>query len=125
MEQDTAVELEGDARVEAMARVVHEAVRAWQTANGQSAAPPWSKAPKWMRDSTAESVQFTLDNPDAPDSAQHDQWMEQKIRDGWSYGPIKDAKKKTHPMLKPYDALPDLEQRKDALFRAIVTALDA
>jgi len=116
-------ELAGDARVLAMARVVHEAVRAWQAAHDQSPAPAWSKAPKWMRDSSVESVRFTLDNPDAPDSAQHDQWMAQKRAAGWVHGPKKDERKKTHPMLVPYDELPDLEKRKDALFRAVVEAL--
>ncbi|MEL6386140.1 MAG: RyR domain-containing protein [Pseudomonadota bacterium] len=119
----TTGELLAEARVEAMAEVVHEAVRTWQKVNGQPTSPSWSKAPKWMRESTAESVQFTIDNPEAPHSAQHDQWMEQKRRDGWVFGAEKDADKKTHPMLKPYDELPDFEKRKDALFKAVVDAL--
>ncbi|MEL6284703.1 MAG: hypothetical protein AAFQ18_00705, partial [Pseudomonadota bacterium] len=62
----TTGELLAEARVEAMAEVVHEAVRTWQKVNGQPPSPSWSKAPKWMRESTAESVQFTIDNPEAP-----------------------------------------------------------
>jgi len=116
-------ELEGDDRIEAVARVVHEAIRAWQAAHGQTAVPHWRQAPSWMKVSTRESVQFTLDNPDAPSSAQHDQWMAQKEAAGWTFGEVKDERKKTHPMLKPYGALPDMEKRKDALFKAIVSAL--
>ena len=116
-------ELSGDERTKAMARVVHEAVRAWQAVNGQKPSPHWTRAPAWMRDSTVESVQFTLNNPDAPHSAQHDQWMDQKKADGWVFGPVKDADKKTHPMMKPYEELPDFEKRKDALFKAVVSAL--
>ncbi|MEM7768331.1 MAG: RyR domain-containing protein [Pseudomonadota bacterium] len=116
-------ELAGEARVEAIAQVVHEAVRAWQGANGQKPSPTWKRAPDWMHSSTIESVQFTLDHPDAPHSAQHDQWMEQKRSAGWVFGPKKDERKKTHPMLVPYDELPDFEKRKDALFKAVVLAL--
>ena len=120
---DASAELKDDVRVDAIARVVHEAVRAWSAAHGQEGIPHWNRAPRWMHTSTLESVQFMIDNPDAPDSAQHDQWMEQKKRDGWVHGPVKDPKKKTHPMMVDYDALPDMEKRKDALFKAVVGAL--
>lgn len=76
-----------------------------------------------MKQSSIESVTFTLDNPDAPHSAQHDQWMDQKKRDGWKFGKVKDQVKKTHPMLVPYDKLPDFEKRKDAIVKSLSIAL--
>ncbi len=112
-----------DERIAAISRTVHEAVRAWAAAHGQDSIPHWNRAPAWMRDSTRESVEFTLDHPEAPHSAQHDQWMAQKKRDGWVWGEVKDADRKTHPMLVAYEELPDMERRKDALFKAIVQAL--
>ena len=68
-------------------------------------------------------VRFAIDHPDAPDSAEHDAWMADKIADGWRYGEIKDAEAKTHPCLVPFDQLPREQQAKDALFRAVVKAL--
>jgi len=109
-------------RREAIAQTVHEALRAWSVAHGQKM-PHWSRAPRWMKESTYESVEFVLAHPGADDIKQHDQWMEQKKRDGWVYGEIKDEKKKTHPMLVPFEQLPDMEKRKDSLLRAIVLAL--
>jgi hypothetical protein len=106
-----------------IAQVVHEAMRAWQAANGQTPAPSWSRAPKWMKESSATSVAWRIANPYAPASAQHDQWLAQKKADGWKHGKTKDAKKKTHPMMISYAQLPDVEKRKDALVHAVVDAL--
>lgn len=112
-----------EARATQIAQVMHEAIRAWQAANGQPPAPSWSRAPKWMKEATVASLLWRLGNPDAPASAQHDQWMAAKKADGWTFGKTKDGKKKTHPMLVPYAQLPEFEKRKDALVNAIVDAL--
>jgi hypothetical protein len=109
--------------IQRIAQVTHEAMRAWQKANGQAPAPPWSRAPKWMKESSVASVTWRINNPNANASAQHDQWMAQKTADGWKFGRTKDAKKKTHPMLIPYRGLPVFERRKDALVNAVVDAL--
>lgn len=107
----------------AIARTVHEAIRAWTAAHGDTPPPHWRQAPRWMKDSSLESVDFVLRHPGADDLKQHDQWMAQKQRDGWVYGEKKDEKKKTHPMLVPFEQLPEMEKRKDTLLRAIVLAL--
>lgn len=109
--------------IQRIAQVTHEAMRAWQRANGQAPAPPWSRAPKWMKEASVASVTWRINNPNATASAQHDQWMAQKTADGWKFGKTKDAKKKTHPMMTPYRSLPEFEQRKDALVNAVVDAL--
>jgi hypothetical protein len=106
-----------------IAQVMHEAVRAWQSANGQTPAPPWGRAPKWMKEASAASVAWSIANPDAAASAQHDQWLSTKKADGWTFGKKKDGKKKTHPMMVPYAQLPEMERRKDALVNALVKAL--
>lgn len=115
-------ELDAEA-IAKIAQVMHEALRAWQRTNGQTPAPPWSRAPKWMKDSSVASVVWRLANPKASVSAQHDQWLKQKKADGWRLGKTKDAKKKTHPMMVPYGDLPEFERRKDALANAVVDAL--
>lgn len=106
-----------------IAKVCHDANRAWCLVNGDPSQETWDRAEKWQRDSAVNGVMFALDNPDAPDSAQHDAWMADKIKDGWVYGAVKDASAKTHPCIVPFDQLPRVQQAKDKLFRAIVNAL--
>lgn len=106
-----------------IAKVCHEANRAWCLADGDTSQKPWDDAEGWQRDSAIKGVVFASENPDAPDSAQHDAWMADKVGGGWKYGEVKDATAKTHPCIVPFDRLPLFQQRKDALFRAIVHSL--
>ena len=112
-----------DSAVAKIAHVMHEAVRAWQAANGEKPAPPWSRAAQWMKRSSIEAVKWRLANPNAPASAQHDQWLEEKRAAGWRWGKIKDGAKKTHPLMVPYSKLPEADRRKDALVAAVIDAL--
>lgn len=111
------------AAIEDVARVAHEANRAWCEAHGDFSQVPWIHAPAWAKSSAIDGVQFHRANPDAGDSASHDNWMRVKLAEGWKYGEVKDADAKVHPCLVPFGRLPETQQRKDALFRAICHAL--
>lgn len=106
-----------------IAEVCHEANRAYCHMSGDTSQLPWAMAPEWQRESAIKGVEFRLDNPTAPTSAQHESWLAAKVADGWTFGEVKDATAKTHPCMVPYDQLPPVQQRKDALFAAIVQAL--
>lgn len=83
----------------------------------------WPDAEQRQRDSAIKGVEFRLANPNAPVSAQHESWVSDKVANGWVYGKEKDAVAKTHPCIVPYSELPEYQQKKDALFQAIVDAL--
>lgn len=107
-------------RVLQTAQLAHEVNRAYCKALGDHSQVEWRDAPDWQQNSAIEGVEFVLANPKASASASHDNWLAQKIADGWVHGPEKDPAKKVHPCCVPYDELP-LEQRvKDYLFRAVV-----
>ncbi len=45
----------------------------------------------------------------------HDIWAQQRLADGWQYGPQRDDSLKQHPGLIPYEDLPDSEKEYDRL----------
>lgn len=107
----------------AIARTIHEAIRGWVAAHGETPLEPWPSASEWTKRSTMESILWRIENPDAPHAAQHEQWLEQLRRDGWVFGETKDFDRKTHPMMIPYEELPEFEKRKDAIFNALALSL--
>ena len=106
-----------------IAQACHEANKVWCEANGDFSQKHFEEAEGWQQDSAIDGVKFRLANPDAKEDAQHNARMESKIKDGWVYGEVKDAEKKTHPCLVPFEELPLFQQKKDKLFSAIVDAL--
>lgn len=109
--------------VPTIARVCHEANRAYCQALGDDTQPPWRDAPTWQRDSAVKGVMLHMEPADYGPEASHEAWMKHKIADGWTYGPEKDPEAKTHPCLVPFDQLPREQQAKDFIFRAIVHAM--
>jgi hypothetical protein len=109
--------------VVAVAKVCHEANRAFCETLGDHSQQPWDAAEQWQRDSMIAGVRFAVEHPAAAPDDLHQAWMKKKLADGWVYGKVKDPEQKTHPCLVPYDQLPKEQQLKDSLFRAIVTVL--
>lgn len=110
--------------MEAIAKICHEANRAYCETIGDHSQPSWDLAPSWQRESAIAGVQKHLAAPLTPEQS-HESWLEQKRADGWVYGPEKDPEKKTHPCMVPYADLPKEQRAKDHLFGAIVAALKA
>lgn len=103
-----------------IAKIAHEVNRVWCAYNGDHSQPLWDDAPEWQKESAMNGVRFHRINPGAPNSASHDSWMQEKIADGWVYGPVKDPEAKTHPCIMPFEQLPREQQFKDHLFGTIV-----
>lgn len=108
--------------LDAIARVCHEVNKAYCEALGDNSQPTWEDAPAWQRESARMGVDLHLMGNFGPE-ASHISWMNQKLEDGWTYGPVKDPETKQHPCMVPFDQLPREQQAKDYIFRAVVHAL--
>lgn len=103
-----------------IARACHNINAEYCKAMGDNSQPRWCDAPDWQKESAYKGVKMYLDNPTAGPEQSHESWMEEKERDGWKYGPVKDPENKTHPCMVPFDQLPREQQAKDYIFRAVV-----
>jgi hypothetical protein len=109
--------------IEAIARVCHEANRAYCASMGDDSQPAWDDAPDWQKESAMNGVAYHARHPESTPADSHEHWLKEKLDTGWVYGPVKNPEIKEHPCCVPYGELP-LEQRaKDTLFLAIFKAL--
>lgn len=113
-------------RIEQIARITHEANRAYCLTLGDKSQVPWDEAPDWQKDSARNGVAFIMAECEVHANVQHwlshSNWMLQKQQEGWKYGPVKDAEKKEHPCMVDFFDLPIEQQMKDKLFVSIVKA---
>lgn len=108
---------------ETVCAFIHEANRLWCQMNGDFSQPSWVQAEDWQRMSTAQGVDFLTTYPEAGPEATHENWMQDKEADGWTYGETKDPEAKTHPCMVPFEELPPHQQIKDKIFHGLVHAL--
>ncbi|MBU1139183.1 MAG: hypothetical protein KKA76_09415 [Proteobacteria bacterium] len=109
--------------IEEIARIAYEINIALLKSYGDRSQPPWEIAPQWLKDNTINGVKFHLANPDASPSYSHDLWVEELTADGWVYGPIQIDAIKVHPLLMPFDEIPQSHRTKDWVFRQVVRSL--
>lgn len=106
-----------------ISRVCHEANKAYCESIGDMTQPSWDDAPQWQKDSCRSGVDYHMDASGTTPEDSHTNWLADKEKDGWVYGPVKDPEKKTHPCMVPYSSLPKDQQIKDYIFHAIVSAM--
>jgi len=109
-------------RVDVIAKVCHEANKAYCESLGDFSQASWNEAPDWQKKSVISGVINVLENPDVSPSASHENWLKEKMADGWKYGTEKDHELKTHPCIVNYNRLPYEQRFKDSLFISIVKA---
>ena len=112
-----------DDQIEAIACACHEVNRAYCAVIGDNSQVAWADAPEWQRESAKMGI-LRVYNNSTPEEL-HQSWCDQKVADGWRYGPFKDAAQKVHPCLVPYAELPAEQKVKDDLFQTTAGALIA
>ena len=107
---------------EDVAKICHEANKAYCATIGDNTQPSWEDAPEWQKESAINGVRFHCLNENTTPADSHNSWLKEKTEQGWSWGEIKDAEKKEHPCFTAYENLPKSQQIKDYIFKNIVEA---
>ncbi len=68
-----------------------------------------------LTDWDAESFEFSPDEVERLAIMEHDRFVDERVRDGWTVGP-KDAERKISPYLVPWDELPEDIKEYDRVF---------
>lgn len=106
--------------IDGIARITHEANRAYCLMHGDTSHQPWDEAPEALRASVRDGVRALLEGRVSTPEQSHENWLRYKEAEGYRYGEVKDVEAKTHPCFLPYAELPVEQRRKDHIFRAIV-----
>lgn len=110
-------------QIESIAKICHQANQAYCQTIGDNSQVNWEHAPDWQRQSAMTGVRNIAVGVVTRPEQSHESWLEEKRRDGWKYGPVKNVETKEHPCFVPFAELPPDQQAKDHLFFAIVHAL--
>lgn len=110
-------------KIEQIAKVCHQANKAFCESMGDHSQVDWEIAPENLRQSAINGVKFHINNPLSTPEDSHNNWLNFKKAEGWIYGEEKNMDLKTHPCMRPYSELPEFQQKKDYLFKYIVNIL--
>jgi hypothetical protein len=120
---------------ETLARSIHEDYVRHQKEKGQTPQTnpsmiPWDELPEHLKESNRQQAdhigeklkaigceikhataqekklfEFTPEEIEKMSEMEHDRWVDERLRDGWKLGPVKDTEKKTSPYLVPWNQL--------------------
>lgn len=106
-----------------VARVCHEAHRAYCISLGDLSNGPWDLLPDAAKAAVVAGVKAALADFSLTPAQCHSAWMNDKLAKGWKLGPMKAPDRLEHPCLVEFDKLPLEHQTKDVLFLGIVRVL--
>ena len=121
-----------EATIETLARLIYENYLADEGGDG----PPWDDLSEDLRESNRAQAWAIVDKlasigarveegmPTKPFAftpveverlaeGEHERWMAERTRAGWTYAPVRDDRGKHHPMMIAWDKLPEAERDKD------------
>lgn len=105
-----------------IAATCHEVNRTLCDHIGELTQGNWHMLTDEQRADVVKAVRSVLKDRDITEKKLHENWVREKLENGWRYNKAKNYGAKEHPCLVPYEALPPVQQLKDELFLAVVNS---
>jgi hypothetical protein len=112
-------------KTESIAQIAHEVNRGYSVAMGDDSYPSWVESTPDQQLIVTTAVTFYIENPEAEVASFHEAWLEKMTEEGWVFGEELSEEGKTHPLIVPFDALPEDQKAKYFMFRAVVQAVSS
>lgn len=110
-------------KTQQIAKIAYEALEAMtQVCEGHSFTS-WEDAPGEDIMFMMNLVLFCIDNPDATASIVHEDWLENRKAEGWTYGAEINIEKQIHEWIVPFHELSTWKQTQDYLVVQLVRSL--
>ena len=107
-----------------IARVCHEALRAYSIVIFDYSNRPWEDTDEDSRQFLIDLVEVIIKNPSSSPRSVHGIWSSELLSKGWVYGPTPSKTKHKHPQLIGFDDLHDEDVKRYALLIGIVRSFD-
>lgn len=108
-----------------IARVCHEANRAFCIAKGDHTVSTWDMLPETVQLGIIDDVRYASTNPAVTPQQLHERWAERLVAEGWQRGAVHAPDLLESPDLVDYVELTDDAKSKQRLFCSIVKSFEA
>lgn len=82
----------------------------------------WDETSPEIRASIVRGILFALRYNPTPEQ-NHQNFLDDRLKEGWTYGPEKNVELKQHPDLIPFEHLPAEQKAKNHIFLSLVSSL--
>jgi len=108
--------------LEDIARLVVNTNADYSLALGEQAVTYWDATSPEVRASIIRGIISALRYDPTP-AQNHQNFIDDRTKEGWTYGPEKNAEAKTHPDMIPFEQLPADQKAKNFIFLSLVKSL--
>jgi hypothetical protein len=92
-------------RIESIARICHESIRALKEIQGDHGLLPWRLSPEHVRAQIIADIKLIIEEPALTAEELHRDWLAAQRASGWTFGHVQDNLHRLSPNVLPWKEL--------------------